>query len=762
MVEAAFESWKLNPWIIAFLVGMACLYVRGWRSLHQQMPHRFGELRLVSYMVGLVVVFLAMASPLDAFAGWLLTVHMVQHLLLMMVAPPLLVLGAPYLPFLRGLPSGVLKHGLGPFLAWPALQRFGRALTHPIVCWLSFVLASVFWHVPIFYELALHSPFWHEVEHVCFLSTGILFWWPVIQPWPSQPHWPRWTMIPYLFLADFQNTALAGFLSFYERVIYPTYAAAPRIFNFSALEDQATAGLIMWVPGSLAYLIPVGWLTILLLSGRRSVRPSDFRNQSPEKKALQIAKTKQRTWDLLKVPLLGKIIGWGHFRRAMQTVLLFLAIAMIIDGLLGNQMSPMNLAGILPWTYWRGLLVILLLAAGNFFCMACPFMLTRNLGRRFLPARWRWPRRLRSKWLAVGLLSLYLWAYEAFSLWDSPWWTAWIVIAYFLTAFMVDGFFRGASFCKYVCPVGQFNFVQSMVSPLEVKIHDLEVCHACSSYDCIRGNAIQRGCELHLFQPKKSSNLDCTFCLDCVHACPQDNVGILLTVPGSQLVEDKYRSGIGRLSRRLDVAVLILVLVFGAFANAAGMVSPVASWEHALQLKIGLGSRLPVVSFFLVLALLIVPALSTVVCIVLSRLLGKIKARWQELACSFVITFVPLGFSMWLAHFGYHLLLGYRTLVPVTQRVAQGWGIQWLGSPQWVSASMIPSAEGLLSIQIIFLDCGLLLSLYLGWRVALRFAARAKSSVGLFVPWASLVVSLYLIGVWISFQPMEMRGMMVH
>ena len=139
-------------------------------------------------------------------------------------------------------------------------------------------------------------------------------------------------------------------------------------------------------------------------------------------------------------------------------------------------------------------------------------------------------------------------------------------------------------------------------------------------------------------------------------------------------MQDKYRSGIGRLSRRLDVAVLVLVLVFGAFANAAGMIDTVTSWEQTLQLRMGLHSRLSLVSLFCLLALIVVPVISTGLCTLISRLLGKIRVRWQELACSFVITFVPLGFSVWLAHFGYHLLLGYRTIVPVTQRVVRTWG----------------------------------------------------------------------------------------
>ena len=96
------------------------------------------------------------------------------------------------------------------------------------------------------------------------------------------------------------------------------------------------------------------------------------------------------------------------------------ALVIVIDGLFGPQMAPMNLAGVLPWTHWRGLSLIALLAVGNVFCMACPFNFVRDLGRRLLPARWSWPRQLRSKWIAIVLLFMFFWAYEAFALWDSP------------------------------------------------------------------------------------------------------------------------------------------------------------------------------------------------------------------------------------------------------------------------------------------------------------------------------------------------------
>src|SRR5262249_10745037 len=165
------------------------------------------------------------------------------------------------------------------------------------------------------------------------------------------------------------------------------------------------------------------------------------------------------SFDLLRVPLLGRFLKWRHARLCLQLPLLLLAAVMIYDGLRGPQAGPMNLAGVLPWIHWRGLVIIGLLVAGNVFCTACPFLLPRTLARRWLPAGRGWPRRLRGKWLAVLLLGLFLWAYEAFALWDSPWWTAWLAAGYFVAAFVVDGFFRGAAFCKYLCPIGQFNFV---------------------------------------------------------------------------------------------------------------------------------------------------------------------------------------------------------------------------------------------------------------------------------------------------------------
>jgi cytochrome c oxidase assembly factor CtaG len=269
-ITALLQSWTFEPWIVLPLLLAGSIYLRGWRELHRRLPHRFGVWRLIAFQGGLFTLFLSLASPLHELAERLLQFHMIQHLVLMMVVPPLLLLGAPILPLLRGWPRTLLQSVIRPLFASAALQRLGLFLTHPLVCLLAFTVSNVAWHVPSLYELALRSEFWHEVQHVCFLSTGLLFWWPVVQPWPSRLRWPRWTMIPYLLFADIQNTALSAFLIFSERVLYPTYATVPRLWGISVLDDQAAAGAIMWVPGSVIFLVPVALLSIRLLDASRT------------------------------------------------------------------------------------------------------------------------------------------------------------------------------------------------------------------------------------------------------------------------------------------------------------------------------------------------------------------------------------------------------------------------------------------------------------------------------------------------------------
>ena len=175
-------------------------------------------------------------------------------------------------------------------------------------------------------------------------------------------------------------------------------------------------------------------------------------------------------FDLLRVPLLGRLLHTKHARTLLQIPLFIISGAMILHGLFGPVLAPRNIATTFTWVHFRGALVFVLLFAGNFFCLACPFMLVRNLARKFFHPVRNWPRRLRNKWLSIGLLIAMLFIYEWLDLWASPWWTAWLIIAYFASALLVDSVFKHAPFCKFVCPIGQFNFAASTLSPLEVSV----------------------------------------------------------------------------------------------------------------------------------------------------------------------------------------------------------------------------------------------------------------------------------------------------
>jgi len=254
------------------LAAVGALYLRGWWLLSLRMPARFDPRRLAAFAGGLAAVGLALVSPLETLARSLLQAHMAQHLLLMVVAPPLLWLGAPVAPLLLGLPRRLRRRAALALAARP-IRRLTGWLAQPALAWAAFVTAFWLWHIPALYDLALRSDGWYHVEHASFFVAGLLFWRPVILPWPSRPVWPRWAMLPYLLLAELQNASLAAILTFADRVLYRAYEALPTAGRLSALEDQSLAGVIMWVPGSLPFLLPVIWLVLHLSTPQQATLP---------------------------------------------------------------------------------------------------------------------------------------------------------------------------------------------------------------------------------------------------------------------------------------------------------------------------------------------------------------------------------------------------------------------------------------------------------------------------------------------------------
>jgi polyferredoxin len=468
--------------------------------------------------------------------------------------------------------------------------------------------------------------------------------------------------------------------------------------------------------------------------------------------------------DVLGWPLIGPVLRWRHLRTTLQLSALCAAVAMVLHGLAGPQIAPRNLATVLTWVHYRGLLVIVLLAAGNFFCTGCPFVLVRDAARRHHPPSRGWPARLRNKWMGIALFAAVLFTYELFDLWALPRATAWLVLGYFAAALAIDVVFTGATFCKYLCPIGQFNFAASTLSPLELTVRQPDVCAGCRTGDCIRGRrdpaipalTIQRGCELGLFLPAKVGNLDCTFCLDCVQACPHDNVALTGRVPGAELVDSRRRSGIGRLAGRPDIAALAVLFAFGALVNAFAMVAPVYSVEEWLAGVMHVHSEAPVLLLMFVLALVVIPGALLVGAAALTRMMARTDTRSLRAdIINYAVTLVPLGFGLWIAHYGFHLLTGVLTIVPVTQSAATdllGWSM--LGDPLWRLAGMTPGS--VFPIQIGFVMLGMFGSLAVAHGISAReYPARPMAAA---IPWMVVVVALGAAAFWVLSNPMEMRA----
>jgi putative membrane protein len=280
-VQSLLNEWTPPVTLHVVLLLIAIVYLRGWLSLRRSSPGLISESRLAAFLSGMFCLWVAIGSPLSAFDDASLTAHMIQHILLMLVVPPLVLLGAPALPLLHGFPVWFVRVVLGPILRLRAVQSVGKTLVHPFLCWTLAAVAMIAWHVPAAFELALRSEFWHEVEHLCFLSTSILFWWPVIQPFPSEARWPRWCIPVYLFLGMFPSSVIGAFLAFYDRVLYPSYREAPVLFANSPLGDQVFAGSLMWVFGVFVCFVPAVFITLKLLSPQVAPANSNFRD-SPE------------------------------------------------------------------------------------------------------------------------------------------------------------------------------------------------------------------------------------------------------------------------------------------------------------------------------------------------------------------------------------------------------------------------------------------------------------------------------------------------
>jgi polyferredoxin len=468
-----------------------------------------------------------------------------------------------------------------------------------------------------------------------------------------------------------------------------------------------------------------------------------------------------RRRDLLRVAWLRPFLRWKHNRTAVQLLLFALAAIMVIDGLFGNQLASKNTATVAAWVHYRGFIVLALLLAGNLFCAGCPFLLPRKLARWIGRPTRRWPRALRNKWLALGSLLGILFLYELLDLWASPWLTAWLIVAYFGAAFVLEAFFTRDSFCMYLCPLGTFNFLYATVSPLQITTADPDVCRTCVGKECINGrwdanaHLTQQGCQLELYVPRIQSNLDCTLCLDCVKACPYDNVALVTRPPGDELLRQTW-------PHRLDLALLAILLTFAGLVNAFAMTPPVYRLLTWLADLLNTGQELIVLGLLFAVGVLGVPLALVWGAAWLNRrtIRANRPTKLARLVGRYAYAFVPLGFGIWAAHYLFHLLIGPLTLLPALQGFfADVVGLPLLGTPNpQLGAALTPPLVVVQAVQMGAMAAGLGGALWVAWRAATSHHAHTGMAWREVAPWALILLGVALLAVWVFLLPMEMRG----
>jgi Fe-S-cluster-containing hydrogenase component 2 len=486
--------------------------------------------------------------------------------------------------------------------------------------------------------------------------------------------------------------------------------------------------------------------------------------------------------DLLRWPVIGALLRQKRGRLWLQVPMLALAALLVYDGFTGPALASRNLATVGAWVHYRGLVIVTLLLAGNLFCMGCPFTLPRTLAKRLAGRGRRFPKILRNKWLAIVSLFLLFYLYEWLDLWASPALTAWVIVAYFVASFVLEFAFAESAFCKYVCPLGTFNFTYSMAAPLQVAAKDADLCKTCVGKECLNGSysptplilideikdgAVVRshqhnkqgvlGCGTELFVPQMKSNWECTLCLDCARACPHDNVALQIKAPNRAFRRDDV------LPKRWDVSFLLVMLAFIGLSNAFGMIPPVYVLLENVAASTGIRAEWALLLILFLLGNVLLPASLSLAAAWLSAKLGKTNQPLRETYARFAPAFIPIGLGVWAAHYGFHFAIGALTIVPVFQNFLLDIGVGVLGQPNWTLGGLSP--EQFAPVQVLLVLGGYLASMIISRNVAMRAYGKGKNGKPTpqraqwgWLPYALLFLLMMLFAFWVFQQPMEMRG----
>ena len=266
------DNWNWDPLVLVSLLALMLAYGKGALNLKKKRKIILKE--ILFFTLSIIILFIALISPIDVWSDELQSWHMIQHMLIMMLAAPLFVLAVPLYIYLWALPLSI-RHKVKPLYRWLYGHKTGwYFLWQPLLLWSLFAFTLWIWHLPQFYEAALRTEWLHDIQHISFFVTSCLFWRVLLDP-IHRFKMGRALGIFYLFATTLHATLLGVFMTLSPKLWYKFYQEKTLSWNMSALEDQQLAGLIMWMPACSIYIFVTVYIFILWSKEENTLAPLD-------------------------------------------------------------------------------------------------------------------------------------------------------------------------------------------------------------------------------------------------------------------------------------------------------------------------------------------------------------------------------------------------------------------------------------------------------------------------------------------------------
>lgn len=462
-----------------------------------------------------------------------------------------------------------------------------------------------------------------------------------------------------------------------------------------------------------------------------------------------------RTFDLLQLAPVRRALRWRPFRFLLQGSVAAVFLFIIVAGLFGRQQAGGNIATVITWTYWWVLLVLIVLLFGKAWCYVCPWdglaswLERQSLWRvgRGLSARLRWPKPLRNLYPAVVLFLALTWLELGYGVTTRPELTAWLALLIFFLAFTGALLFERRGFCRYGCLVGQVSGLYSLVSSLEIRARDRDICAtSCRTKDCYHGNDRGYPCPTFQFLGAMKKNTYCVACGECILTCPHENVALRLRPFGADLQDVS--------PIRFDEAAMVIVML--AMSTFHGL-TMTPQWNRMVD-AIGATLGVPHLLSFTIGMFGFLGGLCAVY-VVFARISHAVARAsdvgFRELAIRHAYAFLPIAFFYHLAHNTTHFAVEGSTIVPVlSDPLGLGWDLFGTAS---VATSPLFSMEMTWFATVALIVVGHVWSLVVGHRIAHRAFASPSAAIRSEIPLLVAMIAYSVMSLWIVAQPMEMR-----